>query len=367
MRRTPTAIVSLVACALVTVAVPVGLAGPAGAAVVACGQEITQSTVLTADVGPCPANNQNGIVIRTSGITLNLNGHTVFGTGASGEGAGVYLFRTTGVTVVNGTVRGFDGGVAIEGGSGNKVMNITARDNIGVVGVTRYADGIAILSSTNNVISGNKAIHNGPLSGFAIYSRVDAEHPRETAGISSGNVIEGNQAIDNNLPRNATINDSDGIRIETTSVFNTIRGNRVSGSGLDGIAIFSFTPDNSVVNNVSTNNGFLNTFRRRGDGIRVFGGSERTFVQGNQVFGNAANGIIFHGPFLIRPPVLNSTSLSNYAVGNNRLPPLEQSELGGPTFDLHDGNVPTCDNNVWRANVYRTANLPCTTIGGKQV
>ena len=28
---------------------------------------------------------------------------------------------------------------------------------------------------------------------------------------------------------------------------------------------------------------------------------------------------------------------------------------------------PTCDNNVWRGNRYRTANPPCTTIGGAQI
>jgi hypothetical protein len=352
----------------IVVASLTGLVETADAGVVGCGQTITQNTVLTADVGPCLPFGTHGIRIATSGITLDLNGHSILGTPqATNEGAGIYLFRVSGVTVKNGTVRDFDGGVIIEGGSGNLVTGMTARDNIGVVAGTRYADGFAILSSTNNRIVGNQAIHNGPLSGFGIYSRVDGEHPRETAGISSGNRIENNRAIDNNLPRSATINDSDGIRVETMSVFNVISGNYSSGSGLDGIAIFSFTPDNTVQYNTSVNNGFLNTFRRRGDGIRVFGGSERTLVQGNTLRGNAANGIIFHGPFGTRPPVTNSQALFNVAVDNNRLPPIEQSELGGPTWDLNDGNIPSCDNNIWRGNRYRTANPPCTTIGGAQV
>ena len=364
MRRTPIVVAVTAALTLLSTTV---LVSDAGAVTLSCGQTITQNTVLDADVGPCPTNGQNGINIATSGITLDLNGHTVFGTASgTGEGAGIYLFRTSGVVVKNGTVRDFDGGVAIEGGNRNTVTSITARDNIGVVAVTRYDDGIAVLSSTNNRIVGNTTIHNGPLSGIGVYSRVDAEHQRDTSGVSSGNIIESNNVIDTNLPRSPVINDSDGIRIETMSVFNLIRYNSVTGSGLDGISLFSFAPDNTVEFNRITNNGFLNTFRRRGDGIRVFGGSERSLVRNNQIWGNAANGIIFHGVFGTRPPVTSSQALNNTAVNNNLLPPIEQSELGGPTYDLNDGN-PNCDNNTWFGNRYHTANPPCTTVGGQQV
>jgi Right handed beta helix region len=345
-----------------------GIVRPASAAVVTCGQTITQSTVLDADVGPCPANNAHGIIVGADNVTLDLNGHTVFGAvgGAAGEGAGVYVFRRTGVTVRNGTVRDFDGGVVIEGGAANTVTGITARDNIGIVGVTRYAEGIAILSSADNRIVANTVYHNGPLAGIGIYTVINAEHQRTTSGVSRGNLISRNLVVDNNLPRSQVINDSDGIRVETQSVFNTISGNRVTGSGLDGIALLSFAPDNTITGNFSSGNGFLNTFRRRGDGIRVFGGSNRTTVTFNQTIGNAANGIIFHGVFGTRVPVTNSRATDNMAVNNSRLPPIEQSELGGPTFDLLDGN-PNCDANVWLRNRFRTASPPCTTTAGTPV
>ncbi len=356
--------------AVVALSWGVGPVGPAAAAHVSCGQTITQSTVLDADVGPCPAG-ANGIIIGADNITLDLNGHQVLGTpNVTNDGAGIYVFRRTGVTVRNGTVRDFDCGVAVEGGSGNTVRAIRAQDNIGVVGVTRCGEGVAILSSQNNRVVGNQIVRNGPFGGIGVYSRNDNEHRRETSGISRDNLIDGNQVVDNNLPRSAQVNDSDGIRIETMSVFNTISNNSVTGSGLDGIALFSFAPDNVVRGNSVQNNGFLNTFRRRGDGIRVFGGANRTTVEGNRITGNAANGIIFHGVFNTpsgpRPPVTDSRAINNFSVGNNVLPPLEQSELGGPTFDLHDGN-PDCDNNVWRRNIYGTAHPACTTIGGTQV
>ncbi|MDQ4068485.1 MAG: right-handed parallel beta-helix repeat-containing protein, partial [Actinomycetota bacterium] len=110
---------------------------PAAAAHVSCGQTITQNTVLDSDVGPCPAGG-NGIIIGADNIALDLNGHRVLGTpNVINDGAGIYILGRTGVTVRNGTIRDFDCGVAIEGGSGNTVTGIRAQDNIGVVSVTR--------------------------------------------------------------------------------------------------------------------------------------------------------------------------------------------------------------------------------------
>ena len=358
--------VRLAMASVVSLFATTAVATTASAAVLSCGQVITQSTKLDNDVGPCPNNGAHGIVIGASNVTLDLNGHTVFGTAASGEGAGVYMLNRTGVTVKNGTVRSFDGGVAIDGGSRNTVTNMVARDNIGIVNVTRYGEGIAMLSSSDNRIRNNLVVHNGPFGGIGVYTQVNSEHQRTTSGVSRGNLIDSNQVVDNNLPRSLQINDSDGIRIERMSVFNTITNNRVTGSGLDGIALFAFSPNNTIKFNSVYRNGFLNPAARRGDGIRVFGGSENTLVQGNQVWGNAANGIILHGQFMDRPPVLNSRVLDNYSVDNNRLPPIGPGPLGGPTFDLNDGN-PDCDNNVWLRNRYRTANPACTTIGGAQV
>ena len=345
--------------------------GTATAAHISCGQTITQNTVLDADIGPCPNNLAHGIVIGADNITLDLNGHTISGTSnLINDGAGVYVFRRTGVTVKNGTIRNFDCGVAIEGGSGNTVTGIRAQDNIGAVGASRCGEGIAILSSQNNRIVANQIVHNGPFGGVGIYTVVNSEHNRTTSGVSRGNVVDSNQITDNNLPRSAQINDSDGVRVETQSVFNVVTNNSITGSGLDGIAFFSFAPDNTAMYNTIQNNGFLNPFRRRGDGIRVFGGANRTTLVGNRITGNAANGIIFHGVFDTpsgpRPAATDSTATNNFVVGNAVLPPIEESQLGGPVFDLNDGN-PNCDNNTWRGNIYRTANPPCTTIGGTQL
>src|SRR5215213_11999845 len=120
------------AAAAITLMAGLATTSPAQAAVLACGQTITQSTTLDNDLGPCP---NNGIIIGANGITFNFNGHTINGVAASAvDGAGVLVRNRTGVTVMNGTVSNFDIGVALDGGSGNTVTAITARDNVGGTG-----------------------------------------------------------------------------------------------------------------------------------------------------------------------------------------------------------------------------------------
>jgi hypothetical protein len=124
-------------------AIPVWTTAASGA-VLSCGQTITQNTVLDNDLTGCT---NNGIVIGADNITLNLNGHIISGTPNTGDQAGVALVGRTGGTVRNGTVRAFDVGVVIEGGSGNTVQAIQAIGNISFENAPRRGgDGIAILS-----------------------------------------------------------------------------------------------------------------------------------------------------------------------------------------------------------------------------
>src|SRR5262249_12996952 len=82
---------------------------------------ITQNTTLKQDVGPCAG---DGIRVAADNITLNLNGHKVFGTpGHLHDNVGVHLMGRHGVVVTGGKalaeITDFDAGVAIEGGGGN--------------------------------------------------------------------------------------------------------------------------------------------------------------------------------------------------------------------------------------------------------
>lgn len=341
----------------------------------ACGQTITQSTTLTADLGPCP---NYGIKIGADGIVLDLGGHRIFGTPNFNDQAGVYLLGRTGARVQNGTVSDFDAGVVIEGGSRNTVTGITAIRNIGRQSesvTTRFGEGIGIESSSYNQILGNRAEDNGPFAGIGVYSQVDSDHPRTIAGPSTNNVIAGNQVLNNVVGRDGFTGstDNDGIRIEPTyagtafvMASNQILDNTVIGSGLDGIAIFGRSPGNLVRGNTSNNNGLFRSVARRGDGIIVFNFSDRTTIQSNFTSGNGDNGIRVRGPIGANPGSLNNVIQGNTSVGNAVRPTIPSAAFGTAAYDLNDQN-PNCDNNQWFANRYRTANPPCTTTGGQQI
>jgi hypothetical protein len=340
---------------------------PASAGHISCGQVITQSTTLDSDVGPCPS---NGIVIGADNITLNLNGRRVFGTAGPGDRAGVYVFRRTGVTVRNGTVSNFDGGVVIEGGRNNTVTNVNARDNIGRgTGAQRtlYGDGIAILSSVDNRVLNSRAVNNGPFAGIGVYSLVDADHPRETTGPSTGNVLENNQISDNIRARDGSLNNPEaaGVRFEPGGSNNTARNNQMVRNGIDGIQIFSGGGGHVVERNLIHGNGFFRTAARRGNGITLFRGNADNLIRNNRITGNADSGIWVQGPAGANPGSVGNEILDNYVVGNVALPSLVNANFA-PHFDLNDRN-PDCDANVWFGNRYRTANPPCTTAGGQRL
>src|SRR5262245_4910409 len=91
-------------------------AAASGSAAVHCGQTLTTSVKLNADLIDCPG---DGLVIGASGITVDLNGHTVDGVststvcGADPRGLPAGIANHGGfdrVTVGNGTIRQFDTG-----------------------------------------------------------------------------------------------------------------------------------------------------------------------------------------------------------------------------------------------------------------
>jgi parallel beta-helix repeat protein len=339
-----------------------GLAAPAYAH--PCGFVVTTNFVLDDDVGPCSG---NGLVAGADNITIDLNGHRVFGTAGANDKAGVYVLNHFGVTVRNGTVSNFDIGVAIEGGMRNIVMGVTAQNNIGGAGGIG-GDGIAILSSRGNIVAGNRTVNNGPYSGIGLYSRIDSDHPRVTSGVAMGNVIDGNYVADNIISRNRVSpqdTDNDGIRVENDATFNAFRSNLVINSGLDGISLFADTSDNTVQGNTTQRNGFYRTTARRGSGIIVFSRSTRNVVDGNLSTGNADSGIDIRPPVGTSAGATNNRITNNTAVGNSVLPFIP-SPVFGESFDLKDGNA-NCDQNTWFANRYRTFNQPCVTTGGQQV
>ena len=320
------------------------LAGTSAAGHVTCGQTITQSTVLDSDVGPCP---DDGIIVGANNITLDLNGHTVFGTPGPGDGAGILLQSRTGVTVRNGRVAHFDAGVVIIGGSRNTITRITAQENIGT-GATDFGDGIALFGSSNNTIRGNTVQRNGPYDGIGLVGNSD--NNLVDANTVQGNNIAFDQAHTGHMGFPGGTMDDMGIRVEGPGVNNnTVSNNTVEGNGLEGILVFPFAPnsDNIVRGNIVRGNGFHNKGHRTGSGITT--GAVRTLIERNFSQGNAASGI--------RVNSTNNTIRNNTAIQNAQLVNAGTAATGG-AFDLMDTR-PGCDANVWQANSFGTRNMPC--------
>ncbi len=86
----------------------------------ACGDFISSDTTLIADLLNCPG---NGLTITANYVTLDLNGHTIDGSG-SGNGisiaAGLYKVNVVG----GGTVKDFYNGVVVNDGLKHKLSNI---------------------------------------------------------------------------------------------------------------------------------------------------------------------------------------------------------------------------------------------------
>ena len=336
----------------------------AAAAAVACGQVITESTTLTTDVGPCAA---EGLIVGADGITLELAGHRIFGAAGEGDNVGVMLENRTGVTITSGEITDFGAGVAILGGSGNTVRQVNVHDNVGLLdGSGSYGDGIAIIDSPGNLLRQNVVEHNGPFDGIGVFG-----------ALSTDNVIDGNLVVRNDIARfeeaiQGVINLDDGINLGaglSGGSRTTIRNNTIRANGFNGINACSnrgapcITTDNTITGNLVEDNGFGDPSRPdepltlAGDGIHIvairppgrdpsnFFPVTNNLVTGNQVIGNAGDGIVV-GSSSNR--ILNNVALRNGSA-------IRHFYYDAQDFSLNND----CDSNVWQGNRFGTANPRC--------
>lgn len=346
---------------------------------VACGAVITASTTLENDVGPC---HQDGLIVRGDGITINLNGHVVTGShvGCPGptcnpgpEQAGILLDHVTGVTVEQGAVREFDGGVVVRGGSANTVAGVNAHDNVNrdvlinanvpgpgvpppVQTACDYGDGIVIQASDGNRVVGSTVERNGPFSGIALISNA-----RNTDGSTGneiiGNTVSGNDILDQTPNGSGTVcgssfgapyggmgqgrqNEDVGIRLEGPGVADTlVQRNFVTRSGLGGIDIFDYfcnpggtfhepaNHDNSIVDNVVTDTGAAtHNVDSSDDGIAILAEGDADVdctsyantIVGNLSSGNWEDGILIGG-MRSAPGHPQNTTVNANTVEDNHL------------------------------------------------
>lgn len=401
------------------------LANPAAAEHVGCGDVISQDTTLDSDIGPCPG---HGIIIGASNVVLDLNGHTITGdpeVRQSPDKAGVLLRQVSAVTVRNGTVESFDAGVAIMGGGGNTVRNVTAQDNVNYRVVTGrdlpedtdpatgpfcdFGDGITAFNSSGNVIEHNRVVGNGPYSGISLVYD------------SNENVVSKNKVLDNDLinrtpageetscglvnlggaPGGTSRESQDaGVRIEGPGADrNVVEGNQIRRSGLAGVFVNGFhvelsnnNGDNLIRRNTISDTGLrTHEIDERASGIQMHdaspsnvwasynntiegNNSSRNYGSGVEASGNSGtngntfrNNVVNHngldGVHIARGSTHN-TLHGNRGHKNGSRAHLVESQYS--TWDGVDGADynPGCASNDWSRNRFRTVNQPCVAANG---
>ena len=316
-----------------------------------CGEVITRSTTLTANVGPCAG---NGVIIGADNIMLNLNGFTISGTPGPGDGnaAGVRLPMRSGVLITGqpgdsgrkGTITGFDAGVLVNGGAANTVENLTVRDNIGPASRDAYlGDGIAVLSSANNVINRNVVDHNGIYDGIAVLGEgahgntvkgntvtrtvaliiVDGPEGEGTGtaivvdgflDVANGKLIRGNQVLDN------VVRDNEGSGIANVNTQDgRVAGNIVEDNGfvqVPGIGVgvqMGRNPESNSGRMVVENNIVR---RNRGSAIRSQRSEDNQFL-GNTVEANGFAGVTGPAAMSVSSELGGHLIKGNTVRGNN--------------------------------------------------
>lgn len=239
-------------------------AAPAQASHVSCGQVITEDTTLDSDLVGCP---HNGIVIGADGITLDLAGHRVEAA-ADGLGTGVRNVGFGDVTVRDGTVSGFERGIAGDGASNMTAMGLTvSSDNFGI-GLDFAAGGRAL----DNVVNAS--------GGFGIRVASSGEVSRNTVSGGSGNPLFCIGVGNDVLVRGNSATGC-GFGLGAGGELGVIEGNRLSGNQT-GLIVQGFGHDNRIERNTVVSNTH--------NGIEIYRGSGNVVVR-NEVRDNGNIGI----------------------------------------------------------------------------
>lgn len=308
MRSYGDAVIKRLCLATAAVALAAPTAGPALAANVECGDVITTSVTLDADLTGCAA---GGLVVGASDITIDLGGYAVEGkSDAYGHSVGVGIDNRAGydrVRIVNGTVTRFAVGVRLHGARRNHLGHLQVSGEDGVVasasdrneivdswvyGSGRYmriGDGIVLKDGSDGnrllrdgiggegtplVIEGSRRnvvsdIGAGGYSGTVRLANAPGttiRSSRISAGWNALDVYESDHAliIGNQLRERVTVYGSDRVRIVGNSIAmlrlvsgarNRISRNRVGFSHWDdrGILVEAAATATRVEYNVATN------------------------------------------------------------------------------------------------------------------
>ena len=186
--------------ATVAIALSATLAAQSPTAPDLCGTTLMTNVKLEEDL-TCSG---DGLIVGADGITVDLNGHTIAG---SGGGNGITVRGRRGVVVAGGTVRSFVTGVLVAGSSG-----IVIKENR----FTENREGVFLNGSSANTVKENVAWQN------------------QLRGIMIRPSLSGVQSTQNLVTENILIDNPSGILL-FGQPGNTLKENMITGStvGID--------------------------------------------------------------------------------------------------------------------------------------
>jgi large repetitive protein len=282
-------LIVLIAGALTLWALP---AASASAQQVACGQVITNSITLDADL-TCPG---DGLVIGNDGITLDLGGHQISG----GRGTGVDVAGHRHVTVRDGTLDGFRTHVQLGRTAGSlsdaRIVELTFRN--GEFALDGYADRSIIAFNTSADVRPQFGVFGGDLQVSGDRNLIVGNVARMNALAVGG---ARNRVIGNRV---ANLNAAPGIEGRTVIARNVALTFQLTGGPPDARA-----PTITLSNNQSVPRTPDQPFGQ--GGIYLIGAS-RTVVKDNVVTG--ADSPPFNGISVLSP---GPTATGNVLVGNS--------------------------------------------------
>jgi type 1 fimbria pilin len=332
----------------------------------ACGDTITQSTTLTADLN-CNGVGE-GVTIGAPGITLDLGGHRISTYGTAVRNPGY-----ADVTIRNGSISFDTRGVVLTGATGNTIRDILIEGL--VVGIElRDSDDNRIVAnrlrsalidvdsnSDGNVVRENVVSeHEGVISVSGSHTRIVRNivwTGEDTAMFVGGHYNEvlhntlvaarstllhlgsgGDHLIaDNELLQYESIHGNPGVEVAGSSG-NLFRDNHVAGAPL-GIWVESGA-DNAFRRNVLDGEVDLTFTRTEPDGFRVESGVTGTLLQNNTVQGFADDGIDVEAPGTV---IRRNTANDNGDLGIEAVPGVVD---GGGNHATGNGNPSQCVNVV---------------------
>jgi len=243
----------------------------------------------------------DGFIVKADGVTLDLNGHTITGSGEGSEPThGVDLDDVNMVTVKNGKILNFSWGISVDFSHNNTITGNTLTNNTRSGMIVSFSDNNAITGNilTNNMdwgmrlgFSGNNFLRDNSMAGnrynFEVYSYYLSSLIND---IDTSNTVNGKPVYywinehNNQVPSNAgyvgIVNSTNIVVRDLTLTENS-----------DGV-MFAFT-DNSTIDNVNVldncygihlyrsnyNTVIGNTLTGNVDGIYLWVGNRNTIVE----------------------------------------------------------------------------------------